>query len=135
MEEAAPVTCLEESDFHMIYSRASCKTQVNFSPGIAPLQGDYISSFNLARFFRVCRRIQASFDEKPVQTEPTGAIFPRFRHVCVARVVQAVWRWFGLEGGLDQLPRYLIYTKHNNTEHQARLDFLVSTHPQVARQG
>ena len=93
----------------------------------------YIFSFSLARFFRVCRRIQACFDEKPVQTEPTGAIFPRFRHVCIARVVQAVWRWSGLEGGLDQLPRYLAYTKHNNTEHLARLDFLVFTHPQVAR--
>ena len=30
---------------------------------------------------------------------------------------------FGLEDGLDQQPRYLIYTKHNNTEHQVRLDF------------
>ena len=39
----------------------------------------------------------------------------------------------GLEGGLDQQLRYLIYTKYNNTEHQVRLDFLVSTHPQVAR--
>ena len=30
---------------------------------------------------------------------------------------------FGLEDGLDQQPGYLIYTKHNNTEHQVRLDF------------
>ena len=41
--------------------------------------------------------------------------------------------WFGLEDGLDQQPRYLIYTKHNNTEHRVRLDLLVSKHPQVAR--
>ena len=51
----------------------------------------------------------------------------------MARVVQAVWGWSGLEDGLDQQPRYLIYTKHNNTEHQVSLDFLMSTHPQVAR--
>ena len=40
--------------------------------------------------------------------------------------------WFGLEDGLDQQLRYLIYTKHNNTEHRLRLYFLVSTHAQVA---
>ena len=63
---------------------------------------------------------------------PTGANFPRFRHVCIARVVQAIWRWSGLEDGPDQQPRYLIYTKHSNTEHQVRLDFFVTTHLQVA---
>ena len=46
--------------------------------------------------------------------------------------MQAVWRWSGLEDGLDQQPHYLIYTKHNNTEHQVGLDFWVSTHLQVA---
>ena len=51
----------------------------------------------------------------------------------MARVVQTVWLCSGLEDGLDQQPRYLIYTKHNNTEHLVRLDFLVSTHPQVVR--
>ena len=41
--------------------------------------------------------------------------------------------WFGLEDELSQQPHDLIRTKRNNTEHQMRLDFLVSTHPQVAR--
>ena len=41
--------------------------------------------------------------------------------------------WFGLEDELNQQSYDLIRTKRNNTEHQMRLDFLVSTHPQVAR--
>ena len=41
--------------------------------------------------------------------------------------------WFGLEDELIQQPHDLIRTKRNNTEHQMRLDFLVSTHPQVVR--
>ena len=40
--------------------------------------------------------------------------------------------WFGLEDELIQQPHDLIHTKRNNTEHQVCLDFLVSTHPQVA---
>ena len=36
--------------------------------------------------------------------------------------------WFGLEDELIQQPHDLIRTKRNNTEHQMRLDFLVSTH-------
>ena len=41
--------------------------------------------------------------------------------------------WFDLEDELSQQSYDLIRTRRNNTEHQMRLDFLVSTHPQVAR--
>ena len=33
--------------------------------------------------------------------------------------------WIGLEDRPDLQPRYLIFTKHNNTEHQVRLDFFL----------
>ena len=41
--------------------------------------------------------------------------------------------WSSLEDELNQQPHDLTHTQHNNTEHLVRLDFLVSTHPQVAR--
>ena len=111
--------------------RPSCKIQVNYSQGKARLHGRFsVSTLRDSLGFAAESRPVST--KKTVQTEPTGAIFPRFRHVFIARAVQAVWRWSELEDGLDQQPRYLIYTKHKNTEHQVRLNILMSTHPQVA---
>ena len=67
-----------------------------------------------------------------------GHNFSYFRHVCMARIVQALqwWChliWSGLEDELNQQSHDLVCTKRNNTEHQVCIDLLVSTYPQMAR--
>ena len=103
----------------------------SYSPGTDSIYDDRTLVPTLHDSFGFAAKFRLDSTKKPVQKWASGCKFPHFRHVYTARIVQAVKQWsdlVGLENRLDQQPRDLVYTKHNHTKHQMRLDFFVSTH-------